>query len=120
MKYAALIAVLAIAGCNGTSMLAKGSICGQPFELAVNDRKSREGFKATVAGQCSADTPYSIAIDSTGSQTDQAGFEVANKGLDAVLEVLPIVRTLGYGPAQFIPSGPGLPAQAQSDEVPDR
>ena len=41
--------VLTLAGCcAGTRLTMSGTICGQPFELAIADHKDRSGFEAQV------------------------------------------------------------------------
>lgn len=69
-------------------------LCGQPVKLAITDRKAREGFVADITGTCPllagqiAPGQFTLHIDSTGTQPDQAGFRVAEKGVDVAIMAL--------------------------------
>ena len=67
-RTALIVLVLALAGCSGDARLTtSGTICGQPFELAMADRKDRSGFAAEVT--CSDGS--SIMISSSESEYER-------------------------------------------------
>ena len=86
LAHTALI-VLTLAGCSaGTRLTTSGTICGQPYELAMADRKDRSGFEATVT--CSDGSTLTVSsTDSSTSQVLQAQAELATR-LAALAELL--------------------------------
>ena len=112
----AALLVLTLVGCSaGTRLTTSGTICGQPFELAMADRKDRSGFAAEVT--CSDGS--SVMISSSKSSTSAviaAQAELATR-LTALAEIL--ARSLPMPPVSADGRGLELEQLAYTIEAED-